>query len=171
MENHKPEHPVIAEDTGVGQLQVQIHTQGASFLVDEPASAGGLASGPSPFDLLSASLGACTVMTIKFYAQRKRILVTHVQVLVFHGRQAESGRDVFRRSIFVAGAIDEGQMQQLLSVADRCPVSKALSAGADIETTRSSTPIPTSRRVEDDVHVRAMEIACDELPDLECQAG
>jgi putative redox protein len=163
MESDKSEHPVIAEDTGVGRLQVQVHTQGASFLVDEPSSAGGMASGPSPFDLLGASLGACTVMTIKFYAQRKGIPVTHVQVIVVHRRSPESGRDIFQRSIFIAGAIDEGQVRQLLSVADHCPVSKTLSAGADIATTRSKAPIPTGRRVEDDAHVRAMEVACDEI--------
>ena len=171
MESGRPQHPVIAEDTGVGRLQVQIQTQGASFYVDEPTSAGGLASGPSPFDLLSASLGACTVMTIKFYAQRKRIPVTHVQAIVFHDRHPESGRDVFQRSIFIAGAIDEAQMRQLLSAADRCPVSKTLSAGADISTTRSAAAIPTGRRVEDDAHVRAMEMACDDVPDPECLTG
>src|SRR3546814_19844494 len=84
MESNKPEHPVIAEDTGVGRLQVRIQTQGASFYVDEPVSAGGLASGPSPFDLLSASLGACTVMHIQFYAQPKAIQVPRVQVIVSH---------------------------------------------------------------------------------------
>lgn len=168
MESGKAEHPVIAEDTGVGRLQVQIYTQGASFHVDEPASAGGLASGPSPFDLLSASLGACTVMTIKFYAQRKAIQVTRVQVIVFHHRHPESGRDVFQRSIFIDGPIDEEQMRQLFAVADRCPVSKTLSAAADIETTRNAAPILTGRRVEDDEHVHAMEIACEEIPDAEC---
>lgn len=170
MKSDKSQHPVIAEDTGAS-LQVQIHTQGGSFYVDEPSSAGGMASGPSPFDLLSASLGACTVMTIKFYAQRKGIHVTHVQAVVFHSRRTGSGRDVFQRSIFIAGAIDEGQMRQLLSVADRCPVSKTLSAGADVATTRAETPILTGRRVEDDAHVRAMEIACDEVPDPGCPTG
>lgn len=168
MESGKPVHPVIAEDTGVGRLQVQIYTQGASFHVDEPVSVGGLASGPSPFDLLSASLGACTVMTIKFYAQRKAIQVTRVQAIVLHHRHPESGRDVFQRSIFIDGAIDEGQMRQLFAAADRCPVSKTLGAGADIATMRNTTPVLTGRRVEDDEHVRAMEVACEEIQGAEC---
>src|SRR5690606_20084275 len=165
MESNKPEHPVIAEDTGVGRLQVRIQAQGASFCVDEPVSAGGLASGPSPFDLLSAALGACTVMTLTFYAQRKAIQVTRVQGIVCHHRHPESGRDVFQRSIFIDGAIDEAQMRQLFAAADRCPVSKTLSAGADIATTRNTTPTLTGRRVEDDAHVRAMEAACEGMPD------
>lgn len=165
MESDKSEHPVIAEDTGVGQLQVQIHTQGASFYVDEPASAGGMGSGPSPFDLLSASLAACTVMTIKFYARLKKIQVARVQVIVFHRRKPGSNRDVFQRSIFIDGPADEAQMHQLFVAADRCPVSKTLGAGSDIATTRNAVPVPTGRRVEDDAHVHAMEIACKEISD------
>jgi putative redox protein len=169
MDSGKPEHPVIAEDTGIGRLQVQIQTQGTSFYVDEPVGAGGLASGPSPFDLLSASLGACTVMTIKFYANRKGIPVTHVQVIVSHHRRPDTGRDVFQRSIFIDGAADEGQMRQLLSVADRCPVSKTLNAGADIATIRHANAAITGRRVDDDEHLRAMVAACEaSVPGAEC---
>lgn len=152
------EHPVIAEDTGVGRLQVQIQTQGASFTVDEPADTGDLAPAPSPFDLLSASLGACTVMTIKFYANRKGIPVSRVQVIVGHRRHPDTGRDIFQRSIFIDGDIDEGQMAQLFSVADRCPVSRTLSAGADIATSPSAAPAITGRRTNNDEHLRAMRI-------------
>lgn len=165
MESDNSGHPVIAEDTGIGRLQVQIHAQGASFYADEPASAGGTATGPSPFDLLSASLAACTVMTIKFYARRKRIRVARVQAIVHHHRHPASNRDVFRRSIFIDGPEDEEQMRQLFVVADRCPVSKTLCAGSDIATTRNTVAIPTGRRVEDDVHVQAMEIACEGVAD------
>ena len=56
-------------------------------------------------------------------------------------------------------------MRQLFAAADRCPVSKTLSAGADIATTRNTTPTLTGRRVEDDAHVRAMEAACEGMPD------
>jgi putative redox protein len=156
------EHPVIAEDTGVGRLQVQIHTQGASFNVDEPADAGGLAPAPSPFDLLGASLGACTVMTIKFYASRKGIPVSRVQVIVDHRRHPDTGRDVFQRSIFIGGDLDEEQMAQLFSVADRCPVSKTLCAGADIATSASAAPAITGRRTANDEHLRAMTVACED---------
>ena len=94
-------HPVIIEDTGLGLFQVDVRAQGTSFFSDEPISSGGLASGPGPFDLLSAALGACTVMTVKFYAQRKSIAVSHVQVMITHQRDPESQRDVFERSIFI----------------------------------------------------------------------
>ncbi|HET6803988.1 MAG TPA: OsmC family protein [Frateuria sp.] len=155
-------HPVIIEDTGLGLFQVQVRAQGASFLSDEPISSGGLASGPGPFDLLGAALGACTVMTVKLYARRKSIAVTHVQVVVTHQRDPDSRRDVFERSIFIDGAITGEEMKLLLAAADRCPVSKTLSAGSDIVTARSQYAIPTARRVEDETHIRAMEQACEE---------
>lgn len=156
-------HPVIIEDTGLGLFQVEVRAQGTSFLSDEPISAGGLASGPGPFDLLSAALGACTVMTVKLYAQRKLIAVSHVQVLVTHQRDPESHRDVFERSIFIDGTITGEEMKLLLAAADRCPVSRTLSAGSDIVTTRSQTAIATARRDGDETHMRAMDRACDEV--------
>jgi putative redox protein len=154
---------VIIEDTGLGLFQVEVRAQGASFYSDEPASSGGMATGPSPFDLLGAALGACTVMTVKLYAQRKSINVSHVQVIVTHQRDPVSQRDVFERSIFIGGAITDEEMKHLLSAADRCPVSRTLSAGADITTTRCATATVTARRVEDDTHIHAMDRACDEL--------
>ncbi|MCX7513086.1 OsmC family protein [Frateuria hangzhouensis] len=158
-------HPVIIEDTGLGLFQVEVRAQGASFLSDEPISSGGLASGPGPFDLLGAALGACTVMTVKLYAQRKSIAVSHVQVMVTHQRDPESRRDVFERSIFIDATVTGEEMKLLLAAADRCPVSRTLSAGSDIVTTRSETAIATARRVEDKTHIRAMDRVCDELAD------
>lgn len=156
-------HPVIIEDTGLGLFQVEVRAQGTSFLSDEPISSGGMASGPGPFDLLSAALGACTVMTVKLYAQRKSIAVSRVQVMITHQRDPDSQRDVFERSIFIDGTINEEEMKRLLAAADRCPVSRTLSAGSDIVTSRNQTAIATARRVEDETHLRAMDRACDEL--------
>lgn len=156
-------HPVIVEDTGLGKFQVEVSAQGTHFLADEPISSGGLASGPDPFDLLSAALGACTVMTVKIYARRKAIAVTHVQAMITHRRDPDSQRDVFDRSIFIDGTVTEEEMGQLLAAADRCPVSQTLSTGSGIITTRSSMAIPTARRATDETHIRAMNRACDEL--------
>ena len=156
-------HPVIIEDTGLGLFQVEVRAQGTSFFSDEPIASGGLASGPGPFDLLSAALGACTVMTVKLYARRKSIAVSHVQVMITHQRDPESQRDVFERSIFSDAAVTEEEMKLLLAAADRCPVSRTGSAGSDIVTTRSQIAITTARRVEDETYFRAMDRACDEL--------
>ena len=61
---------VTVSETGAGKFQVEVLAPGATFLADEPVEAGGLNSGPNPYDLLAAALGACTVMTLRLYAGR-----------------------------------------------------------------------------------------------------
>ena len=62
---------VTGEFTGAGLFQTRIAVRGGSILADEPVEVGGMASGPTPYELLSAALAACTVMTLRLYAQRK----------------------------------------------------------------------------------------------------
>ena len=62
---------VTVDDTGVGKFQVEARMGSTALLIDEPKSVGGLGSGPNPYDLMSAALGACTLMTIRLYAARK----------------------------------------------------------------------------------------------------
>lgn len=73
---------VLAEETGAGTFQVRIDAGDHSFLMDEPAEYGGLGTGPSPFDLLCAALGACTLMTMKLYAKRKNWVLDQLSVRV-----------------------------------------------------------------------------------------
>src|SRR5665213_1651476 len=86
---------VTVSETGLGRLQVEARTATASFLIDEPLSVGGLGSGPNPYDLMSAALGACTAMTIRLYAERKSLPLTRVQVSVLHHRASLDARDLF----------------------------------------------------------------------------
>src|SRR5262249_17078585 len=62
---------VVATETKAGKFQLDVGVAGAHFLVDEPRDAGGLGSGPGPYQLLSAGLAACTAMTLRLYADRK----------------------------------------------------------------------------------------------------
>jgi len=85
---------VLVAETGLGKYQVEARAGDAAFLIDEPVSAGGLGSGPNPYNLLSAALGACTAMTIRLYASRKGWPLTHVRTAVRHcraGLQAQVG--------------------------------------------------------------------------------
>jgi putative redox protein len=156
--------PVIVQPTGHGDFQVRVNAQGPSFLVDEPVAMGGLASGPTPYDLLSAALGACTAMTLGLYARRKGLSLTDVQVSVTHRRDAVTGRDTFERALHIDGSFDEAQKARLLALADRCPVGKTLSAGADIVTrlVPKTEPVIPNRPC-DQSHPGAMEQACDEM--------
>ena len=156
--------PVIVQPTGQGDFQVRVNAQGPSFFVDEPLAMGGLASGPTPYDLLSAALGACTAMTLSLYARRKKLALTDVQVSVTHRRDAITGRDTFDRALYIEGSLDEAQAARLLEMADRCPVGKTLSAGADITTRLAPRIEPVvPNRPCDQTHPGAMVQACDEM--------
>ncbi len=114
------------------------------LLADEPATAGGEDAGPSPYDLLSAALAACTSMTLQMYARHKGLALTEVGVQVEHAKihaedcehcATRSGRiDRFERSIRLQGELSDAQRQRLLEIADRCPVHRTLHGEVDVLT-------------------------------------
>lgn len=114
------------------------------LVADEPAEMGGTDLGPSPYQLPSAGLGACTTMTIRMYAARKKIPLNHVSCDVTHDRchiadcsdaeNADVKLDVFTRVIHLHGDLSEDQRTALLAIADKCPVHKTLHAKAVIQT-------------------------------------
>jgi putative redox protein len=135
LRNEAQEGSVVIEETGEGKFQVEIRAGGARFLADEPVEVGGLGSGPTPYDLLGAGLGACTAMTLRMYARRKELDLRRVCVTVGHRRSRdETPPDIFVRKIRLAGQLDEAQRGRLLEIADRCPVHRTLTAGAQIRT-------------------------------------
>src|SRR5262245_10021462 len=96
-----------ALETGEGLFQVRVHTGGHSFLMDEPVVNGGLGTGPNPFDLLCSALGACTLMTMKLYAERKGWNLNPLGVRVTHRKGAAGARDRFERVLELGDATDE----------------------------------------------------------------
>ena len=112
-------------------------TAGDHHLVaDEPTSAGGANLGVTPYDLLLAALGACTSMTLRMYANRKKLNVTNIQVQLQHNRihaadcescEDQSGKvDQIRRVIQIDGDITDAQRNRMLEIADMCPVHRTL---------------------------------------------
>lgn len=128
------EDAVVAEKTKEGAFQVLIETVEHKFLMDEPTAFGGLSTGPSPFELLCAALGACTVMTMQLYAARKGWTLDGINVRVTHKKGSPEARDSFERVIQLRNVTDE-QRERLLSIAQRCPVHLLLERGAGVSTT------------------------------------
>ncbi len=127
-----------AEETRLGKFQLAMRAGKAAFIADEPESAGGLGSGPTPFNLLSAALAACTTMTLRLYAERKGWAVHRIRTGVTHRKdKAFEKPDIFSRRVEIEGAIDEAQHAELLAVADRCPVHRTLETGSRFEATEA----------------------------------
>ncbi len=112
-------------------------------LADEPEAYGGTNRGMTPYGFLAAGLGACTSMTIRMYARRKKWPLTHVRVDVSHNKvhaedcaDCEKGGkiDLFRREITLEGDLDPDQRARLLEIADKCPVHRTLEHAARVET-------------------------------------
>lgn len=111
-------------------------------LADEPVAFGGANKGMSPYGFLSAALGACTSMTIRMYARRKKMALTHVRVDISHAKShatdvATNGAtkvDVFERRIYLDGDLTDDERAKLLMIADKCPVHKTLEHSSRVET-------------------------------------
>src|SRR3954451_22618933 len=128
-------HPqaVVAGDLdGVGRLNGRA---GASvFSIGGPDGRGGPAPGGNPYELLSASLAACTAMTIRLQARRRKIPLSHLEVAVSYHHGGDGGRDSFERSITLEGNLVEDERAQLMQAANMCPVGRTLGLSADIRT-------------------------------------
>ncbi len=121
-----------------------VRSDSHEWLADEPTAMGGNNSGPDPYEHLLAALGACTSMTLRMYANRKKWPLEHVSVELQHGRShgedcehcddEHQQVDVIRRQIRLDGDLDEDQRVRLLEIADRCPVHKTLHNKIVVET-------------------------------------
>jgi uncharacterized OsmC-like protein/pimeloyl-ACP methyl ester carboxylesterase len=135
---------VRVTETGDGPFQVAMQAGPHAMLGDEPASVGGGGTGPSPYELLSMALGACTAMTLRMYARHKKLSLGRVSVAVEHGRvhaadcaecETREGRiDRFERVISVEGAVDAALADKLVEIAGKCPVHRTLEAEAVVVT-------------------------------------
>ncbi|MEM8524192.1 MAG: alpha/beta fold hydrolase [Bacteroidota bacterium] len=130
----------LGEDGFTSEVMVRHH----ALTADEPASVGGNDFGPTPYELVSAGLGACTAMTIQMYARRKKWRIEEVIVYVDHKKDhamdcencddPKSKVDVFERTIELKSDLNEEQIQRILEIADKCPVHRTLHSEVEVRT-------------------------------------
>lgn len=140
---------VTVTETREGKF-TQLITAGQHRLrADEPVAAGGTDTGPTPYDLLLAALGACTSMTIRMYADLKQLPLAKVTVRLKHDKvhaqdcadcETREGKlDRIDREIELEGGLDDAQRAKLLEIANKCPVHRTLHSEVWIPT-RLGTP-------------------------------
>ncbi len=131
---------VVVEEAGTGAFTQVVRAGRHTFLADEPIGIGD-DTGPNPYDLLLAGLGACTSMTMRMYATRKEVPLDGVTVTLTHDRRhgddcSESGRCAhIERRIELDGQLTDEQRSKLLEIADKCPVHRTLEGEVQVVTT------------------------------------
>ncbi|MEZ4472993.1 MAG: bifunctional alpha/beta hydrolase/OsmC family protein [bacterium] len=127
---------VVVWETRGGRYQQVVEAGPHRLTADEPQTVGGDGTGPNPYDLLLAALGACTSMTLRMYAERKGLPLDQVAVRLAHRKlpaadcpdcETKTGHvDEIERTVEIRGALDPDQRASLLRIADRCPVHRTL---------------------------------------------
>lgn len=143
-----PVEDAVVGETGQGRFQVSVQAGPHRFLADEPADVGGADTGPSPYDLMAAALGACTAMTLRMYVRLKKLDLGLVTVTVKHNKvhaadclectdeeRSNGGKiDRFERVISIDGGTPEGLEDKIVEIAGKCPVHRTLEHGAKVVT-------------------------------------
>ena len=138
------EDPTVTATLGASGFRTDLHARGFAFAADEPASVGGTESAPTPYDYLGAALAACTAMTLRMYAARKRLPLESVDVTVTHAKvhaedcanctAPDAKLDRLTRTVTLHGDLTPEQRQRLLEIADRCPVHRTLESEIQVVT-------------------------------------
>ncbi|NRB60235.1 MAG: alpha/beta fold hydrolase [Winogradskyella sp.] len=133
-------HLNIVNDNFTTSIQTKNHT----LIADEPESIGGSDFGPSPYEYLNASLAACTVMTLKMYAERKKWDLREVFVYISHSRKHSDDLNVdvekpkyldhISKKLKFVGNLDASQKERLKEISSRCPVHRTLESEVIFET-------------------------------------
>lgn len=135
---------VIVRDTGSGSLRQDVVAGRHRLVADEPVSVGGTDTGPTPYGLLLAALGACTSMTVRMYADRKKWPLKAISVSLSHDKvhaadcmdcESREGKvDEIIREIELTGDLDDEQRARLMEISEKCPVHRTLHSEIKIRT-------------------------------------
>ena len=132
---HDTPSVLTVSENGLGCYQQTVSNGRHTLIADEPQAMGGDDAGPAPFDLLLAALGSCTSITLRMYAQRKNLALTHVSVALSHEKIDVGGNKVDRieRNITLIGDLSDEQRERLLEIANKCPMYRTLQSDITID--------------------------------------
>ena len=135
---------VVSIKDKTNKFLTQIQTGRHMLIGDEPEEVGGEDLGPSPYQLLTSALGACTAMTMRMYADRKGWDINQIRVHLNHEKKhsddcvdcekSTSKIDHFERLIEIDSQLEDSQITRLLEIANKCPVHRTLEGEVKIET-------------------------------------
>ena len=142
-----PEEPagtILVSEAHEGKFKQHIRVGRHALVADEPVAYGGSDNGPSPYDFLLAALGACTSMTVRLYAESKKLPLEHVNVRLKHEKvhatdcaeceNKDQKIDRIEREIELTGGLDDSQRERLMEIANRCPVHRTLESKVLVQT-------------------------------------
>jgi putative redox protein len=158
LEHLNREAPWVSASIAGTGYRTTVRTRTHAFVADEPVDAGGTDAGATPYELLLGALSACTAMTVRMYADRKRWpleeVVVRIRPVRSHAIDCANcetqavGVGRLEREIEFVGPVTAEQRTRLLYIADRCPVKQTLERGLRVETTApqqaASEPPPAS---------------------------
>ncbi len=143
---------VEVEETLSGRYTQALRSGRHALIADEPVASGGNDAGPGPYEFLLMGLGACTAMTLRMYAELKKLPLQRVRVRLSHRKihaqdcadcETKDGKvEEITREILLEGDLTEEQRQRLLEIANRCPVHRTLASEIKI---RSSLASPVAK--------------------------
>ncbi|HMV07532.1 MAG TPA: OsmC family protein [Cyclobacteriaceae bacterium] len=117
---------------GTDKYRTEITTGSKTFAADEPGELGGADTAPSPPEYLMSALASCTAITLRMYADRKKLNVSKITVQVTHSK--EEFKSLFTVEVSYDGKMEMDQEKRFLDIAKMCPVHKILNSPIQIET-------------------------------------
>ena len=142
--------PEVVVRGGKSGLRQEVEAGGHRWVADEPTSVGGAGEGPTPYDLLLGALGACTSMTLRLYADRRKWPLEDVVVRLRHHRihrddcvncdKQDTSIERVERTLELKGPLTDEQRTRLLEIAERCPVHQTLQHNLDVRTSLVAAP-------------------------------
>lgn len=126
---------------GENNYRTVMHAGRHELISDEPVDKGGEDLGPDPYDYLLMSLGSCSVITMKMYADRKKWQIDELFIEMSHYKKDVKGgdgksekQDVIEKEVIVKGDLTDEQIERLVEISKKCPVHRTLMKSVEIQT-------------------------------------